>query len=292
MRVTDGMRYDSLLLDMSRAQDRVLKAQQQVSSGKKVSSPSDNPAAATDILRLNSENTEGDQYARNLGFAQSKLQVTDGALDNIEQMVERARTLGQLSFGNTGDSSGYVAELNGLRDQLISSANTTYASRFIFGGSMTTSAPFTKNPDSTVTANGNSQDMPLQVSRSLTLQTQVSGVDLFAGSVNVFDVMSNLTAAVQAGDKPGIDAQVKKLEQFSDVVSTARTKVGSYLNLATTANDGLTSSKLSRQTQLSQEEAADLAASISELSMSENGLQATFAVGARISQLSILDYLK
>src|SRR5262245_31812252 len=100
MRITEGMRYQSLLQDISRAQNRAVQAQQQVASGKKISTPSDDPTAAMDILRLNSEKGEGEQYSRNVTFAKSKLQATDGVLDTIEQLVERARTLSQSSFGN------------------------------------------------------------------------------------------------------------------------------------------------------------------------------------------------
>jgi flagellar hook-associated protein 3 FlgL len=286
------MNYQNLLQDIARAQERVQKAQNEVSSGKKVSSPSDDPTAATDIIRLNSEKSEADQYSRNLTFAKSKLQITDNALDSVEQMVERARTLGQLSFGNPTAATAYVAEVSGLRDQIISVANTTHAGRFIFGGSVTTTLPYLKNADSSVTYQGNSEAMPLQVTRNSTLQTQVAGSEVFSGSVNIFTVMSNLVAAMQSSDKAGIDAQVKNLEQFSNVVSVARSKTGSYLNLATNVESELSSAKLARESQLSKEQAADLAKSISELTMSQQGLQATLAVGARISQLTILDYLR
>ena len=292
MRITEGMNYQSLLQDIARAQERVQKAQNEVSSGKKVSSPSDDPTAATDIIRLNSEKSEADQYSRNLTFAKSKLQITDNALDSVEQMVERARTLGQLSFGNPTAATAYVAEGSGLRDQILSVANTTHAGRFIFGGSVTTTLPYLKNADSSVTYQGNSEAMPLQVTRNSTLQTQVAGSEVFSGSVNIFTVMSNLAAAMQSSDKAGIDAQVKNLEQFSNVVSVARSKIGGYLNLATNVESELSSGKLARESQLSKEQAADLAKSISELTMSQQGLQAALAVGARISQLTILDYLR
>src|SRR5690242_960902 len=145
MRITSTMSYLNLLQDINRAQERAQNAQNQVSSGKKVLNPSDDPTAAADIVHLTSEGAEADQYARNVTFAQSKLQVTDGVLDNVQQMVERARTLGQASLGDLTTSTANVTELNGLRDQLLSAANTTYLNRFIFGGSVTTTPPYVKN---------------------------------------------------------------------------------------------------------------------------------------------------
>ena len=292
MRVTEGMSYQTLLRDLAFGQDRLQNAQNEVSTGKKVTTPSDNPIAASDIVRLNTEGNEADQFSKNLNFAKAKLQIADTALDSVEQMVERARTLGQLSLGEGNPASAYVSELNGLRDQIISAADTTHAGRYIFGGSTTTTQPYVKNPDTSVTYQGNDQDMPLQVSRNSTLQTQVPGSEIFSGSVDIFTTMSDLATAVQAGDKAAIDAQVKKLEQFSDVISEARSKVGGYLNTATNVESELSSTGLTRKSELSNVQDADLAKAITELTMSQQQLQATMAVGARLSQLTILDYLK
>lgn len=292
MRVTEGMGYQNLLRDIARVQERMQVAQDQVSSSKKVTKPSDDPTAASDIVRIFGEKSEAEQFDKNLTFAQSKLSTADTVLDSVEHMVERARTLGQLSFGNPTTASLYTTELNGLRDQIIGSANTTHAGRFIFGGSVTTTAPYVKNPDTSVSYQGNSQVTTLQVSRTSTLQTQIPGNQIFSGSVNIFQVMSDLSTAMQAGNKDGIDAQVKNLEQFAEVISIARSKIGSYVNMASNISAELTSGRLAREADLTQEQAANMAQAITELNMSQNALEATMAVGARISKLSLLDFLK
>lgn len=292
MRVTEANRYQNFLQDISRAQDRLVKAQQQVSSGKRVTKPSDDPGAATDILRLNSDKNESSQYSKNLTFARSKLETTDGVLDTIEQIVERARVLGLSSLSNPAAAKGYVTETNALRDQLVTSANTTFGGRYIFGGSVTTTAPYIKNPDTTVSYAGDGEDMALEIGHSLTIQTQIPGSDLFNGPVDIFTTLSDLTTAMQAGDKAGMDAQIQKIEQFTDVMSVARSKVGGYLNLATSVESNMSTANVAREKVLSQEEAADLAAAISELTTSQNALQATLSVGARLSELNIWNFLK
>jgi flagellar hook-associated protein 3 FlgL len=292
MRITEASRYQSFLQDVSRAQDRLVKAQRQVSSGKRVAKPSDDPGATTDILRLNSDKSESGQYSKNLTFARSKLQTTDGVLDTIEQIVERARVLGLSSLSNPAAAKGYATETTALRDQLFTSANTTFAGRYIFGGSVTTTAPYVKNPDSSITYAGDGEHMPLEIGHSLTIQTQIPGSDLFNGPVDIFSTLSDLAAAMQAGDKASMDAQVQKIEQFTDVMSVARSKVGGYLNLATSVETNMSSANVAREKVLSEEEAADLAAAISELTTSQNALQATLSVGARLSELNIWNFLK
>jgi flagellar hook-associated protein 3 FlgL len=292
MRITESMRYESILQDISRAQQRVIKAQHQVATGKKVNKPSDDPVLASDILRINGEKSEGNQYSQNLTFAKSKLQFTDNLLDSVEKMVERARTLGQLSFSDPQQALGYLTEVEGLRDQIISAADSAYSGRYIFGGSVTTQPPYVKNPDNSVTYNGNTQDMPIQVSRTATVQTQIAGSDLFSGSVNIFDVMADLATAIQNGDQDGIDAQLRNLEKFAETVSLTRSKIGGYLNLLANVDSDLVATRLAHETELANKEAADMAAAITELTVSQNGLEATLTVGAHISQLSILNYLR
>lgn len=292
MRITSTMSYLNLLQDINRAQESAQTAQNQVSSGKKVLKPSDDPTAAADIVQLTSEGAEADQYARNVTFAQSKLQVTDGVLDNVQQMVERARSLGQASLGDLTASSANITELNGLRDQILSAANTTYQGQFIFGGSVSTTPPYVKNPDSSVSYNGNTGNMSVQVTRTTALPTQVAGSDIFSGPVNVFDVMSNLSTAIQNGDQTAINDAVNQLGQFDDNVSTARSKVGGYLNLATDVQSQLSTANVARASNLSQEQDADLPTAISEMTQSQQTLQAALAVGARVSQVSILDFLQ
>jgi flagellar hook-associated protein 3 FlgL len=292
MRITESMRYESVLRDITRAKQRMLEAEQQVSSGKKVTKPSDDPVAASDILRIYGEKGQNYQFERNLTFAKSKLQLTDGVLTSLEGLVERARTVGQLAFGDTEQPSAYVSEIQSLRDQMMTSANTTFAGRFIFGGSMTTLPPYVKNPDSSITYNGNSDEMPMQIGRTAHVPTQIAGNELFSGPLNIFDVMADLAVAIEAGDKDGIDRNTKLVEQFSEVVGLARTKVGGHLNLISNVESDLMATKLAHETELSNKEAADLAKAITDLSMSQSGLEAALAVGANISQLSILKYLK
>lgn len=269
-----------------------MKAQQQISSGKRVSAPSDDPTAITDILRIKGDQSESAQYVRNLTFAKSRLQTTEGVIDSVEQLAERVRTLGLSSFGSPTSGDAYAFEVRSLRDQMISTANTTHAGRYIFGGANNSQIPYVKNPDTTVSYNGNSEDMFLQVNRSSSVQIQVSGDTVFSGPVNIFDVMGDLATAIESGDKDGITQQTQKVEQFLDVAHTFRTKIGSYLNQMTTVESDLSTMNLARESQLSREEAADLAAAISELTMSQNAVQATLAVTAKVSQLSLLDYLK
>jgi flagellar hook-associated protein 3 FlgL len=291
MRITENMRYHNVLRDIGDAQRRMYRAQEQVSTGKKVTKPSDDPVAAADILRIKSEKSESVQYGRNLTFAKSKLQFTDGTLDSIGRLLERAVTVGQSSFNNETPAV-FAEELKGIRDQLLAAANSSYGGRFIFGGSVTTQEPYEKNADGTIAYGGNSDAMDVAINRAVSVQTQVPGSEIFSGPVDVFRELADLATAIQAGDKTAIDAHVRQLDSATEIISLARAKVGNSLNRALSVEGDLTTAKLARDAELTDKEAADMAAAITELAASQQGLQATLAVGANISKLSILDFLK
>src|SRR5205823_1131816 len=98
-------------------------AQVRVTSGKKVNHPSDDPAAASDIVRLSGEKSVADQFGKNLDFAKSRLTAADTALNTVELVVERARELGLAASSAGSDLTAPVPEIEGIRDQLISLAN-------------------------------------------------------------------------------------------------------------------------------------------------------------------------
>ena len=263
----------------------------QVTSGKKVQKPSDDPAAASDIIRLSGEQSEADQFGRNLSTAKSRLSAADVVLDGVETIVERARELGLTSLGNLTNTSAIRAEIEGLRDQLVTAANATHQGRYIFGGSVTTSKPFVKEDDGTVTYEGNENAVTLQVGRDITLQAQMPGEEVFGASGELFKTMSDLLSALSGGNHDDVAAQVKKLEQFSETVSTARSRVGGYINVADSLSSQLSATGLSRSKELNDVQSADMAQAITQLTLSQTNLQATLAVGAKIAKMSLLDYL-
>src|SRR6478735_164036 len=98
MRVPNYASYLTYLRELQSNQQSYLDAQMKVLSGTKTQKPSDNPAAASDIIRLSGEQAEADQFSRNVDMARSRLSMTDSVLDSVEQMLQRAQVLAQSSL--------------------------------------------------------------------------------------------------------------------------------------------------------------------------------------------------
>ncbi len=291
MRVTSQSAYNNLLRDIERISERMQNTQLELSSGKKLHKPSDNPAAVSDVIRIAAEQGEVAQYQDNLASAKGRLGVADTTLQGVETMVERVRTLALLSFSNLSTANLQTSEISGLRDQILSAANTAFDGQYLFAGSNVDSPAYTQASNGTVTYSGNSDVIKLQVGRSATLQVQVPGDQIFTGPVDVFATIQNLITAMNSGNQAGISAEVANLEQFSSVIGSALGKVGGLENVAQSIDADLTQYSLARTAQRSRLEDADLAASLSDYTQAETALRAATAVGARISNISILDYL-
>lgn len=292
MDINDATRYRDLIRTLQTNQERMAAAQEQASTGRRVNRPSDDPMAIIDIVRFSSEAAESDHFLRNIEFGRSKLQMTDSVLDGIENAVHRVVTLGLSSIGSTAPTEPVTTEISAIRDQILSSANTAYLGRYIFGGSVIDQPPYRKAGDGTITYNGNGNAMPLQVSRTATLDTQIPGSELFSGSIDIFSVTKDLTDAIAARNKDGVRSALSRIDSFTRVLSTGRTRLGAGMNAADAMETELKSLHIAREASRSNLQDADLAKALSELTQSETAYRAATAVGARIGQLSLLDYLR
>jgi flagellar hook-associated protein 3 FlgL len=291
MRVTNETAYRSLLRDLERISERMQETQLQISSGKKLHKPSDDPTAVSDVVRIRAEHSEIAQYQDNVATAKSRLGIADTTLQSVETMIERVRSLALLSMSNVATAHVQTTEIAGLRGQLVAAANTTFDGQFIFAGSNVDGPAYTEASDGTVSYTGNDDEVRLQIGRSATLQMQVPGSEIFSGAVDLFATIKDLVDAMNAGNKSGISAQVAKLEQFSSVVGGALGKVGGLVNVAQSVQSDLTQYELARTEDLMKLEDVDLSVALTDFTQAETALRAATAVGARISNISILDYL-
>ncbi len=262
-----------------------------MTTGNKINQLSDDPAGSADIVRLTANKSEIDQYTNNASAAQNRLQTTDSVLSNVQNVVQRVIALGEGALTDPSASLPSVPEIMSLRDQLVSTANTAFQGTYLFGGTVADKPPYVVQPDQSVTYQGNSEAVQVQVGRASTLQVQVPGDQAFSGSVNVFDSVKKLSDAIQAGDKTAIQTEVNNLQQYFDSVSAVRSQVGALINTAQNAQSDLQSYELARASDQSRIQSADLAKASTDLTQAATSLQAAMAAGARISQLSILDFL-
>jgi len=155
MRISDRMFFNAITERMQRQDQGLFRLQEQISTGKKINRPSDDPVKQTIIVNSEKTLSEIDQFIRNIGQADASLSVSESVLSTIEDQLIRARELalqGANGTLNAGDRSNLAKELRQIYDQIVAVANTSKEGHYIFGGHQTGAAPFLNKGDTIGTA--------------------------------------------------------------------------------------------------------------------------------------------
>ena len=182
MRIATNTLYDRGLAAIDSAQRDLSRAQQQVATGHRVNSASDDPVASTEILRTTSLLANNTQYVANQAAAASTLKQTDSTLGQVGDLLQSVRTTlisANSSALSDSDRVALSTELKSRLDALISLANTQDGNgHFLFSGYQATTTPFARTSTS-VTYAGDDGSRKIQVSAARQLDSTVNGADVF-----------------------------------------------------------------------------------------------------------------
>jgi flagellar hook-associated protein 3 FlgL len=286
----------SLLASIQDSKASETIATQQLSSGKRVNQLSDDPAAAASLVQNHDQAAADGQFLQNLSTLQSKYQVADSTLGNVVSALTRALSLGVEGANGTlnpADRQAIAGEVQGLLNQAVSLANTTYQGTFLFAGTKVTTSPFALDPaTNAVTYNGNSGTTSVQLSNGDSINANLPGDQLFQNaSGSVTGALQNLYEALTTGTN--IPASVTEVQNALNQVSQQRVFYGNNLNQISQSESFLNQDKLN----LSQQENAlvgvDLATAASNFAQAQVANQATLSATARVLGLpTLLDFLK
>src|SRR5208282_3953020 len=126
------------------------QAELQISTGKSVNEPSDNPTAAALLVENNDQATFTAGYLESISVVQGQLATADSTLSSINTALQQALSLGVEAANGTESASDQAAianQLQGIQTQILSLANTTYEGNYLFGGTVTNTAPFVLGGD-------------------------------------------------------------------------------------------------------------------------------------------------
>lgn len=183
MRISNDSLRSAFLSALEDAQRRVVDTQHQVSTGRRVNSPSDDPVAAARVAHLDASLTRIDQYQANAVFARNQLGLEEESLTEVLEHLQRVRELAlQANNDSASDSDRDLIanELRQHRDALLALANTTDVDgRHLFGGYRESTTPFTVGPGGSVVYNGDQGQRTLQISDSRFVAINDSGADVF-----------------------------------------------------------------------------------------------------------------
>lgn len=293
-RITQSMLSTSLLADLQNITSKLSQTQNKLSSGKEIQKPSDDPFGTSRALQFRADLAANRQYQSNVGEASAWQDATDLSLGQIGDLTQRARDLlVQGANGTTGPAgrASIATEIDQIIESIKSEGNTQYAGRYIFAGSMTTTAPYT--PDGLDNYAGDGATISREIGPGVQVPLNVTGASVIGdGATGLLatlrgissDLKTNNSASLQSGD-------LAKLDTALDAITATRATVGARTNRLETAMSRLQQTEQTTMGLLSNTEDADMAKTLIDLSQQQVVYQAALKAGAQIVQPSLMDFL-
>lgn len=292
-RVTQKMLAGQSVASLQTGLERLAKVQEQLSTGRVINRPSDSPVGALSAMRFREAISTQEQYSRNADNGVGWLSTIDTSLGSMSDGVRRARELG-LQGASTGSSSSaaraaLAAEVDQLRESLISQANTSYLGRPVLGGVTAGSTAF----DAGGAYVGTPGAVERTVGDGVRVRVDLTGTDVVGvNGASLFDDLDNLSAALVAGDSAAMRAALSSLEGRLNTIVAARATVGATQNRIEAAAQKASDAMVSLGSSLSEVENTDLPKAIVDLKLQEVAYQAALASTARVMQPSLVDFLR
>ena len=290
MRVTTRSSATATMRGLETSLSRVQELQNQLSSGKQVERPSDDPAATVSSMKLRSQKRADEQYLRNIDDARGRLSLADDALTSLSSQIRRAQDLltNARDAALSDDSRAAIkAELVEIRKSMIDTYNARWIDRPVFGGTIAG-----ENAVDPTTGDYAGNDAPIvaRISRDVTMRMDVKGTDAAA------DVLPGILE--QAAADVGNDAQSAIADDQSDLSAALSTvlralgDVGARGSQLETSEQNVDSERLDFVSRISANEDVDLPYAIMNLQTSQIAYQASLGAASKIMQTSLMDFLR
>jgi flagellar hook-associated protein 3 FlgL len=297
------MRVDPFYVtNLSSALDQTQSTQQQLtqelSSGLRVTTIGGDSVAAAQNIGLLNQIQKDDSYTQTTSLAEGLLQVTDSTLGSVVAQLNSALSLatqGNNGTLNANDLKAISNQISGLRDEVLSLANTSYQGQYIFGGSQTGSAPFTLNSTSTpavVTYSGDSDVNTLVAPNGQTTTLNLPGDQIFtSATANVLGTLNNLVADYAGGGSSAGVVDTAALTDAINFVGQQRVTLDNSINRLSAASAAASTEATQLtavQTNLMQ---ADVPAVSTQLSLAQSQQTALISVITALGSGSLFDKL-
>jgi flagellar hook-associated protein 3 FlgL len=280
------------------AATRLMEFQRQVSTGKRIERPSDDPSATLGSVGEHNETAAIDQYKRTTDTVGSRIAVVDTVLSDLIIQLTSAQVASASARGSGKTQiqrDAAATELEAIRDTVFSDMTTAFNGSYLFSGSNSTVAPYTRPPGGPVSAYaGSTNEMVVDVDQQRSIKITFNGQQITQGSdaQDIFVEFDNLIAAVRAGNDAGIDAGMQALSRMFDRVSTTQGRVGADLRTIDEQKIRLDELKRSSAKRISALEDTNMAEAISEMAQADAAYRAALGAASTVTKQSLMDYLR
>jgi flagellar hook-associated protein 3 FlgL len=298
LRITDQGLTNSRTAWIADGRSTVARAEQQVSTGRKIENPSEDPGAAAQLMRYDMRLQRLTQYQRNAGNAKLWVGAADTALQSTATNLTRAKTIAVQAGNDTlglEENAALASDIRAIADEIQTLANTKVSGRAIFAGTAGTANAY----DGNGAYLGNTE--PVQFSVDTNQLVTVGGIGpLVFGNPNpgdpmngsVLEALEALATAIETDDNLQVRAGIEAMNVAMNRVGAAEGQVGSTAQALDAIDLRHSGERLAVEENVSSIRDTDMAEAIIRLRSAEAGYEATLSATARGISRSLLDFLR
>ena len=300
-RITTLMTQAQVLANINSLQDQLDTTQQQLSTGKTINQPSDNPYGASLAISLNQDLSGLSNYNNNVTDGTAWTSAASTALQNMQSMIQRVQEL-VVSASNgsmsSADLKSTAAEVGQLTASIKQAADTQYNGQYIFSGTATSTEPYSSATGDVYQGNTGSITRQIGPATSLQVNANISSLLGSGQSANdglLLNTLSTITADLNGGTSADVaDLANNQLTNLQDSLSTLgqlQATVGAAQDRLTLASSTIQALQNSDTATLSNTQDANIASTYTTFSNEQAAFQAALQAGAKIVQSSLMNFL-
>jgi len=296
---------ERFLVDLQRIQNASERAQREISSGVRVSTPADAPDQLSDLLQLYAGVERTIQIRANLNRVKSEVDTAERAVELSVRIVERARVLASKGAGTieTPETRRILAEeVRGLLEEMVSASRTLVDGRYVFSGDRDGEPAYDldlANPNGVARMFTTTASRRIEHPNGTTFQAGKTAEEIFdlrnpddsLAAGNAFAALNGLRVALENDDQAAIDASLAGLRAAGDHLNVKLSFYGSVQRKIAEAGDAANKLELQLKLELSARRDADLTASILELQRTQTHEEAALRARAQLPRTSLFDFL-
>lgn len=295
MRVTQSMLSANSLRNISSSYNKLNQLSNQVSTGKKITKPSDDPVVAMKGMYYRSSLSEVEQYKRNLSELYLWMDNSESAMDQASSGLDRVRELlvqGKTDTNGKDERNAIAEEINQIKEDLVNVANTKVNGKYLFHGTDVSNPPVTAGDPPQVAANltdGSIDSYKVEVSSGVTMKANVNPATF---NQEMFDVVQEIQDKMANNDNTGLDDLLTRLDSVMNSLSSEKSELGARYNRLEMVESRIDAQEVLANKVLSDNEDVDMEVAITNLSVQQSVHNASLSIGAKIIQTSLIDFLR
>ena len=303
MKISTSFLFDRATQRMSTIQNKLATTQAQMAVGKQILSPSAAPDQAAAIQRLKGEVQRQESHMRTLDVALRRYTAEETALSASSDLLIRMKELGIQAANDTlspADRKAIGVEMKALRDQLLSLGNTRDDSgNYLFSGTRVNTPAFAEDANGKVVYLGDQTQTRIPAGVERTVQFTRAGTDVFSRvvreggqAVGFFDAIDQMIEGMNTNRTGKIQQGIADVTQMHNSLTLSQAQNGSDQVVVQSQLDVLDENTLRIKSTLSEIEDLDYAEAVARMNKEMMGLEAAMGSFAKISGLTLFDYIR